>query len=401
MKKGFAVALRKESTLGWPQKDTSTNGFTFGKFPSRFCKGGSRWPPHGSTALWATQVAILLVFISVPAMADQLVLKNGDRLTGKIVKSDGGKLVIKTDLIGDVSVDLAAVTNISTDQPLYVTLADGRTVSGIMTASEAKAELRPNNSNAVAIDRSAITVIRSEAEHTAYLRSLNPGLLEGWSGGGDLGFSLTSGNSDTTNLALGLAMTRETRSDKTNIYAAAVYGRDSTSGESRTVANTIRGGVRYDRNINQRWFVYVFTDLEHNGLQDLTLRLVPGGGLGYRAIRNERTELDLLGGLALNREYFKGDFNDRSSLEAQVGQTLSHRFNSRVSFKEQLFIFPNLTNGGEYRVNFDSSLVTDITRRIGWQLTLSDRYLSNPPFGFEKNDLLLTTGLKIRLGEVR
>ena len=60
-----------------------------------------------------------------------------------------------------------------------------------------------------------------------------------------------------------------------------------------------------------------------------------------------------------------------------------------------------LTRGGEYRVNFDSSLVTDVTRRIGWQLTLSDRYLSNPPFGFEKNDLILTTGLKIKLGELK
>jgi len=66
-----------------------------------------------------------------------------------------------------------------------------------------------------------------------------------------------------------------------------------------------------------------------------------------------------------------------------------------------LFFFPNLTNGGEYRVNFDTTLVTDISRRIGWQITLSDRYLSNPPPGFEKNDLLLTTGLKIKLGEFK
>ena len=144
-----------------------------------------------------------------------------------------------------------------------------------------------------------------------------------------------------------------------------------------------------------------FVDLEHNGLQDLTLRLVPGGGIGYHLIRNERTELDLLGGLAWNKEYFKGDFNDRSSAEAQAGQTLVHRFNSRVSLKEQLFFFPNLTRGGEYRINFDTTLVTDVTSRIGWQLTVSDRYLSNPPFGFEKNDLILTTGLKIKLGVLK
>ena len=343
-------------------------------------------------------VAIFLILIAVQVSADQIILKNGDRLTGKIVKSDGAKLVIKTDLVGDVTVELSSITSFTSDQPLYVTLADGRTVSGVMTVSDAKAELRPAKSAALALERSNIRVIRSEAEQLAYERSLDPGLLDNWSGGADLGFALTSGNSDTTNFALGLAMTRETKNDKTSLYAASVYSRDSTNGDSRTVANTIRGGGRYERDINRSWFGYVFVDVEHNGLQDLTLRFVPGGGLGYHAIRNERTKLDLLGGFAWNREYFKGDFNDRSSAEAQAGQTLEHRFNSRVSLKEQMFFFPNLTRGGEYRINFDSSLVTDITRRIGWQLTLSDRYLSNPPPGLEKNDLLLTTGLKVKLG---
>src|SRR5262245_42292767 len=346
-------------------------------------------------------VTFLTIMFCAPALADQITLKNGDRVTGKIVKTDGGKLVIKTQLLGDVSVDLAVVTSITTDEPLYVTLADGRTVTGLVTVSEANAELRPTNSKAVSVSRADIQVIRSEDEYLAYQRSLNPGWMEGWSGGADIGFALTSGNSDTTNLAIGLGMTRETRNDKTTIYAASVYSRDSTSGDSNTIANTVRGGVRYDRNINKNWFGYGFVDLEHNGLQDLTLRFVPGGGIGYHAIRNERTELDLLGGLAWNKEYFKGDFNDRSSAEAQAGQTLTHRFNSRVSLKEQLFLFPNLTRGGEYRINFDTTLVTDVTRRIGWQLTVSDRYLSNPPFGFEKNDLLLTTGLKIKLGELK
>ena len=348
----------------------------------------------------AIHIAIVLTLCG-HVLADQITLKNGDRVSGKILRSDGAKVVVKSELLGEVSVDLSAVVNITTDQVLYVTLPDGRTVHGTLTSSEDRAELRAPNSKVISIERSDIRLIRSEEEHLAYERSLNPGWLEGWSGGADIGLALTSGNSDTTNLAVGLALTRATIRDKTNVYAASVYTRDSTSGESRTIANTVRGGVRYDHDINRKFFGYGFADLEHNGLQDLTLRLVLGGGLGYHAISNERTELDLLGGLAWNQEYFKGDFNDRSSAEGQLGQTLSHRFNSRISLKEQLFLFPNLTRGGEYRINFDGSLIMDISRRIGWQLTLSDRYLSNPPPGLEKNDLLLTTGLKIKLGEAK
>ena len=34
---------------------------------------------------------------------------------------------------------------------------------------------------------------------------------------------------------------------------------------------------------------------------------------------------------------------------------------------------------------------------LAWQLTLSDRYLSNPVPGTKKNDVLLTTGLRLTL----
>lgn len=344
---------------------------------------------------------IMLLVLASQAVADQIVLKNGDRLTGTIVRADGKAIVLKSDMVGEVTVSLDNVESVTADKPLYVTITDGRTVSGLVTAKNSTFEIKPNSGATVVVERSAIAVVRSQAEQKAYESTLNPGWFEQWSGGADVGFALTRGNSNTTNLALGMAISRETLRDKTSLYAASVYNRESTSGISRTTANTFRFGARYDRNIHRQWFGYGFTDLEHNGLQDLTLRWVLGGGIGYHAIRGERTKLDLLGGLDVSREFFEGNDNDRTSLEAQLGQTLTHKLTPRVSLTEQLFFFPNLSRGGEYRINFDAGLVADITRRIGWQVTLSDRYLSNPPGGAKQNDLLLTTGLKLKLGALK
>ena len=343
-------------------------------------------------------LALLSLIICQNVLADQVVLKNGDKLTGKIVKADGKSLVIATEFAGEVTVVWDAVTEISSDAPLYLTLADGRTVSGLVSMNNGRVEIRSATGGPVVNDKSTVTFVRSEAEHLAYLRQLNPGWFDQWTGDANLGIALTQGNSDTTNVALGMAISRTTAHDKTSLYAAAIYSRDSTSGDSRTTANSIRSGLRYERNINRKWFGYAFTDFERNGLQDLNLRWVLGGGLGYRLIRSEHTQLDLLGGLAWNREYFSGIDNDRSSAEAQIGQTLEQRLGTRTTLKEQLYFFPNLSNGGEYRVNFDASLQTDITRRIGWRLGLSDRYLSNPILGLEKNDLILTTGVSVKLG---
>jgi len=51
----------------------------------------------------------LFLLWAIPALADQVVLKNGDRLTGSIAKSDGKELVIKTDFAGDVTVKFDAI----------------------------------------------------------------------------------------------------------------------------------------------------------------------------------------------------------------------------------------------------------------------------------------------------
>lgn len=124
-------------------------------------------------------VSLVVLLLSSQAFADQLTLKNGDRVTGKIVKTDGGKLVVNTDLLGNVSVDLSSVSEIATDQPLYVTLADGRTVSGTFTSTGDKAEVRAANANVVSLNRADIQTIRSEAEYTAYRDSLQRSQLAG------------------------------------------------------------------------------------------------------------------------------------------------------------------------------------------------------------------------------
>jgi len=347
-----------------------------------------------------TFALLLIIIASLPgtAIADEVKLKNGDRLTGKIVKADGKSLVLKSDFVGEVTIVWDAVASIASDETLYLNLADGRTVSGLVTTTGDQIEVRAAGAVSVSVPKSSVKSLRSEAEEAVFERQLHPGWFELWDGGADFGLALTSGNSKTTNVALGLALSRTTARDKTSVYAAAIYARDSTTGTSRTTANTVRGGIRYDRNFSKKWFGYGSADLEHNELQDLSLRLVLGGGLGYHAIQGERTQLDLLGGGDLDRENFSGNFNNRSSAELQFGQTLSYKVSSRASLKEQFFAFPNLTETGEYRLNFDTGLVTSVTRRIGWQVTMSDHYLSNPPPGFKKNDLLLTTGLSLKIG---
>ena len=58
------------------------------------------------------------------ASADEVWLKNGDRLTGKVMSLDAGTLVFKTSYAGDLSIKWGEVVNLKTDEPVKVVLGD-------------------------------------------------------------------------------------------------------------------------------------------------------------------------------------------------------------------------------------------------------------------------------------
>src|SRR5215470_16787053 len=75
------------------------------------------------------------------AAADQVTLKNGDRLSGTIVKSDGKTLVLHTDYAGDVTLKFDAVSGLQSSEQLHVELQGGKTTAGTITTSDGKLEI--------------------------------------------------------------------------------------------------------------------------------------------------------------------------------------------------------------------------------------------------------------------
>src|SRR6516165_8215838 len=85
---------------------------------------------------------LLLAFESSLLFADQVAFKNGDQLTGAIVKSDTKSLLIKTAVAVDVTASWQEVQELRSDLPLHVVLADVKTLVGRMTTREGRLEIR-------------------------------------------------------------------------------------------------------------------------------------------------------------------------------------------------------------------------------------------------------------------
>jgi putative salt-induced outer membrane protein len=346
--------------------------------------------------------AILFAILLAPmTRADQIVLKNGDRLTGSIVKSDGKTLTIKSEFAGTVSLPLDAIVQITSDQPLYLTLKDSQILLGTVKTIDGKLAISTGDAGMITTSKESIQILRSREEQEAYQVQLdrlrNPGLGDLWSGTADAGLSFTRGNAATTTFNFGFNAVRTTTRDKISVYMTSLYARNSTTGESFVTANAKRGGARYDINLSSRVFAFGLGDLENDEFQKLDLRLTLGGGLGWHLIKAEHTSFDVFGGGSLNRENYSTGLN-RSSGEVLIGEEFTHKFSARTSFKEHAALYPNMTESGEYRFTFDASAVTLLKNWLGWTLTFSDRYVSNPLEGTKSNDVLMSTGLRLTFG---
>ena len=348
--------------------------------------------------------ALILSGVST-AFADQITLKNGDRVSGDIVKSDGKKITVKTEFMGTVEIAWDQVDKLTSDKPVYLTLSDNQTVVGLVSTEEGGFEVATKETGKVKVAKASIATVRNEAEFNSWKAEIerlkNPGLTDLWAGALDLGYAMARGNAETNTFTLSANAVRATSRDKISAYGAMIRssGRTARNAKDFTqIANAVRGGLRYDLNLTSRTFAFGYGDLEFDQFQNLDLRASLGGGLGYKAIKSENTQLDLFAGGGITREYFSAGVPlKRYRIEALFGEELTHKLNARSLFRERFVMFPNLKAPHGYRYAFDTSLVTSLNKWLAWQVTFSDRYLSNPPVvnpPLKKNDTLLTTGLR-------
>lgn len=347
---------------------------------------------------------LLLLLLSSSVFADQVVMSNGDRLTGKIIRKDGDSVVIQTESAGTVKIAWSAVERIISDEPLSLTLEDGKVIQGKVQAEENKLKVETTDAQEVALSLAEVKVVRTPEEQQAFelqqKRLREAKITDFWNGTVDAGFSLTSGNSKTQTFTSALNASRETKGNKLSVYTNALRVENSTSGQPTITAESVWGGARYDMNFEDKWFAYGAGDFEYNLPQKLNIRAVLGTGLGYRAARGDKTDLDWTFGVTNNYENFTGGVQ-RNSAEGSLGQEIKHKITPRLKFNQKVIFYPNISRMGEFRATFDSTVQNDINNWLGLYVTVGNRYNSRPILQTQRNDFVLSTGLRVSFGKNR
>ena len=281
-----------------------------------------------------------------------------------------------------------------------------------MTTSGTEVVVATKTAGPVEAPISSVTLMRSPAEQAAYEKSLHPGLLEGWTGGLNLGFAVTTGNSETKNLNVAFNAVRKGLHDKLILYTNSIYAVNDKivppATAPQTTANSNGGGARYDRDFAPRVFGFGSADFFANSLQDLDLRSILGGGLGVHVIKSPATTLDLLLGANYTHESYSDvpnptpppdTYSHSDSLAAiTLGDAFTHKLGKSTNITQSFMFYPDLSDTSQYRFTFNLGTVTKFNKWLGWQNSVADVFVSSPPAAvprIERNDLQISTGLNI------
>ncbi len=242
----------------------------------------------------AAVLALGLTLASI-ARADVVVMKNGDRLTGKAVHKKANELVFSTPYAGNLTLRWSDIASLITSKPVAMVLGNEHFVSGSL------AESPVHGHAALTLESFAAPSPQYSAPRDIALDSisfLNPTVEESgrgilWSGRVNAGGASTSGN--TTNGTLHADVDLSGRALHYRILGGGEFNH-ATNQHVENVSNW-RAHGEYDRFYSKSTFSYARTTLEHDKFRALDLRSTAGAGYGYQFFESPTLNLSLQGGV--------------------------------------------------------------------------------------------------------
>lgn len=317
------------------------------------------------------------------ARADEILFTNGDRLTGTITRAVGGKMTIKTEAAGAVTVDMSKVQTFSTEGRVRLqvgseTVVDTRVAPGapgtVRTAPE-----RMTGTTTVAIKD---------------VTGINPPPVK-WTGSITANGMMTRGNSETENIGVTIDAVRRAKRDRISLGAGYNYGRqkDPDSGERAVTTDNWFAFGKYDYFLTKPLYVYLGARAERDRIAKLNLRLSPGAGVGYQWFETPVFNLSTEGGLSWVYRDFENEGSD-NHLAGRLAYHVDWRPHVSLRLFHSLEYLPSLENpSSDYNLNADAGVRATVISDFFTEFRSEWRYDGTPAPGAEKSDFRLSLGV--------
>lgn len=329
----------------------------------------------------ATAFIVISLFMTGLALADQIVFKNGDRLTGKIETLEDGKLKIASAIAGVVIVDMKDVATFSTDSPIDIRTADGQKISQRIEIDQA-GQVRTTDGQSIALGD---------------IVKINPPPQK-WSGSVVVNGALVRGNTSTEDLGIraDASLRRKDRDNNDRFTLGTAYNigrqKDSSTGDKITTTDNWSALGKYDRFWTPELYGYGLGKVEHDRIADLNYRLSPGVGLGYQWIERPAMNFNTEAGLAYVYEDYISDGNE-DNVSLRLAYHFDRKLNDAVIFLHNLEWLPAFEDPGDYNLTIDAGVRLKLVGDFFAEFKTEWKRDSTPAPGALKNDLRYLLGV--------
>ncbi|MBZ0220972.1 MAG: DUF481 domain-containing protein [Candidatus Methylomirabilis sp.] len=311
----------------------------------------------------------LIAGMAAVSSADELVLSNGDTITGKVQGMEKSVVTVATPYSEPVRIRKSSVAALRTDGPVTVRTASGEIWSGSFLVNESgQIVFKP-------VERPWDELAWAEIDA---IDPAPPRL------GGKIsaGASMRSGNTRRASVNIGFDADKRTLQDRSSASIRFNYAEEN----GRTTARNSYAALKYDYFFTSPYYAYLSAELLNDKFRDIDLRAVVGPGAGYQVWDGPSKSLLLELGFSLVREDLRSG-GDESWVTARVGSNLTVRLTKDTSFADSLKAYSRVDEPENFQVRNEASLNSKLNSYWGLKLTNIIEYDSKPPALIKKTDI--------------
>ncbi len=334
---------------------------------------------HASSHAFLPSLFLALLWFTGAAVADEIILENGDRLTGTVEKAEAGVVILKTDYSKPIEIQMSKIRTISTVNPVTLQLTEGEQLKGRLAPAEAgQVVVEPS------ADREKTVV---DWKKVAYINP--PEKIARWKGNFTLAANSQTGNTRRAGITVDAGATRRGEDDRFGMHLIYNYGEDKGKMTSR---NTY-GSLKYDYFFTKKFYGLLSLEMLSDTFKDLNLQTIVGPGVGYQIWDDPVKFLLFEAGIS----YFSNDYThteDKRYFTARVSSNFHYYILSNLAFSELIIVYPSLENAKNFTLRNEAAFTSPIA--AGWGLKFANifDYNNNPPAGVSTTDLQWILGVQ-------
>ena len=291
---------------------------------------------------WLLTIILCLIF-QINAQAEEIYLKNGDRLTGDVIKEDKENITIKTEAMGEITIRRDFLKRISG--------AEEETIE-----------------------------VKEEVKEVIWQREIS------------LGYNESSGNTKVSQLSLSVLVNRKIEQvNEFNFKGDAYY----SSSNEKMDAQKWYGVARYAFNFGEgrKWYNFYKFETDHDRFANIDYRIIPAGGVGFWFYDQQELKAIAELGMGLEHTVYRDQTEDSDEIVLVPRAFFEKELFSNSKISQDVLLYPTIDDFSIFRLHSETTLATSINEKLTLRLSLIDDYNSNPPGSVKKNDFRLISSL--------